>query len=502
MSASIKGLHSHNFSGGNEELIAVWKTSTIHRIGSSWSRGPGITLTDNTDAYMSSFLDEVFLTNGVDGNWNYDGSIWTQTNNVDGSPIGKFNTVLGPRIFMLGVKINGVNYPKRVWYSDLPGNTLTWGLESGTDLVQTAGDNEVSSSSSLFRTRNIKVGDPFFITSGQNAGKYTVQSLGDSDGENKETTLLLTEDLENSETDSTFWTGSNWFDIETNTSDEGMGLAVTSNEVFAIMKNSVHRFNVTSKELRRVKNAPGTTSSRSVLSDGGYVWWYHPSGIYRTSGSQEEITTNAIEDIIDGVPDQTKVVGWVNKMENTINFYLGDVTTRDGDVISDCVVSFDTNSEAWSTRSYDRPVLVATEWLKNSVPEIYVGDDSDGVHHWDYGTSFNGSPIAFSMETQWMFPEGSESIVDFNRMRLFVENGPDVQVQFKLCYRPLGDEKNWITDKDWTPMIGSQGGEMSEWKFTRESRAAGVKFNFIESSADESFLIEKFVLYYSNPSSY
>lgn len=500
--AEIRGLHSHNFFEGNEELIAVWKTATIHRIGNSWRRGPGIQLTNDTDAYMSSFLDEVFLTNGVDANWNYDGSIWTQTNNVSGSPIGKFNTVLGPRIFLLNVKINGVSYPRRVWYSDLPGVTLTWGFESGTDLTQTAGSNEISSSSALFRTRNIKVGDPFFITSGANAGQYTVQSLGDSDGDNRETTILLTEELENSATNSSYWVGSNWFDTETNMSDEGMGLGVTSNEVFVFLQNSVHRFNVTSRELRRVKNAPGTTSSRSILSDGGYVWWYHPSGIYRTSGSQEELMTNPIEDIIDGVSNQTEVVGWINKNENTVNFYLGDVTLRDGETISKCVVSFDTNSEAWFTRSYDKPIKVATEWLKDSVPEVYVGDDSNGVHHWDYGTDFNGAEIPFALETQWIFPMDPQTFVDFDRIRSFVENGPDVQINFKLCYRPMGDEQNWSVDKDWTPLIGSQGSDQSEWKFPRDSRAAGVKLQVIESSGDKSFLMEKVVIYYSNPSSY
>lgn len=474
----------------------------MHRIGNAWSRGPGINLTNDTDAYMSSFLDEVILTNGIDSNWNYDGSLWTQTNNVDGSPIAKFNIVLGPRIYLLNIKINGVSYPRKVWYSDLPGPTLTWGLESGTDLVQTTGSNEISSASAQFRTRNIKVGDPVFITDGPNKGKYTVQALGDEDGENRETSLLITEELTNSATGSSFWVGSNWFDTETNMADEGMGLGVTSNEVFVFLKNSVHRFNATSTELRQLKNAPGTTASRSIISEGGYVWWYHPSGIYRSSGGQEELMTNGIEDVIDGVSDVTAPVGWSNRKEKTINMYLGTTTLRDGEVITNCTASLDTNSNAWFLRSYDRTIKCTTPWLKSGIPEVYAGSDNDDVYQLDTGTDFNGAEIPLGVESGWIFPMGSESLLDFTRLRSFVENGPDVQIVFKLAYRPSGDERNWITDKDWKPLIGSQGGEMSEWVFPKDSRATGVKIKFIESSGDESLLIEKFVLFYSNPSSY
>jgi hypothetical protein len=50
-------------------------------------------------------------------------------------------------------------------------------------------------------------------------------------------------------------------------------------------------------------------------------------------------------------------------------------------------------------------------------------------------------------------------------------------------------------------MEGSQRAERSEWVFpSTKCRASGVQLKIVESSKDESFLIEKIVCYYSSES--
>lgn len=497
--SNILGLHPHNFVSEGEKLIAVWEKTPMVYNGSGWIRGA--TLTDNKDAYMASFIDKVFLVNDTDNNFEYNGTYWTSNENAKGSPIAKFIFPLSTRLFLFNIQILGTRYASKCWYSDLPNNnTLTWGLESGTDLVQTAGSAVVTSASSFFKDRNIKVADPLFILSGANKRNkfFTVQSV-DSD-----TQITLTEDMTATDTGS-FWLGSNWFDVETDDGDMGNGLGSASNELILYKKNSVSRYNVEGQALRRIKDIPGTTSPRSIVSWGGYSYWYHPSGIYRTGGGLGENISAPIEDMIDGVADvsQTLVVGFVDQIRNEVGMYLGDITLRDGETITDCAVVLDLDSNIWTPRSYDRPFKVATNWLKSSIPEIYIGDDSSGVFKLNSGTQFKTSDIPFGLELYPIFPAGEDALVIFNRIRVYIENGPDIQIFYKLIYKPRhGVEGIWDSDDTWYALRGSQIGDRVDWYFPTDARASGVKLKFVESGGDESFLIEKITLYYSEESNF
>jgi hypothetical protein len=498
MASDILGLKSHNFANGTEELIAIWYKTPMIRKNNAWIRS-GPSLTPGTKAEMESFLDNVFLVNGTDVNWNYDGSAWSSEKNFYDSPISKYIKRHNARLYLYNIKIGGVSYPSRVWLSDLPkNNQITWGLETGNNLIQTAGEAEVISAGSTFLRNNIKIGDPFTITTGANQGEYTVQSI------DSQTQITLTTDLTNTTSGSSFWVGGNWFDVETDDGDIGMGLGVTSNEIFCFKKDSVHRYNSIGNELRQVRNAPGTTSPRSIVTYEDYVYYYHPSGIYRTAGFTEELISSSIYDVIEGVATafQDDVVSWVNRKKQTINMFLGDVTLRDGDTITNCVATFDVNAKAFSFRSYPLLFRVATPWLSSNVPKIYLGDNSSNVVEIDTGTSFGNSTIPSQLITKVYFPGGSEALVNFDRVRFYLENGQDVQIYYRLYYQPTGVEDQWINNPDWKPMKGSNRGDRSEWRFPMGTRASGIQFKFVESSVDESFFFEKLVIYYSEASNY
>lgn len=498
--AEITGLHLHEFTSGTSELIAMWAKTPMVRKSTYWMRGP--TLTADKQAHMASFINNVFLVNYTDNNYAYNGSAWTYKNTED-SPIAQYIIPYATRLYLYKIKIAGVEYPSRAWFCDYPVNgEISWGLETGSDLVQTADSNVITSAGSSFKQRGIKVGDPLFITSGTNARRdeYVVQSI------DSETQITLDEDLTNSATGSSFWVGGNWFDVNTDDGDFGMGMGLTSNYIIFFKKKSILRFIETgsTRELRQIKNAVGTTSSRSIVSKGDYVYWYHPSGIYRTNGADYEIISNPIEDVVDGITsgNESAVVGWKNETYDTVNFYLGDVTLRDGDTISGCVVSFDENTETWAPRSYSITPKVATDGLESDSYKVYVGDNSDSVYQFDTGTDFNDSNISTRIELAPIYPEDSETIIEPRRVRLYISNGPDVQLYYKLLYKPNSDGITWDNDAEWRPMKGSQNGDRAEWVFPVGERASGVKFLIVENSNNESFYYEKLVLYYSNPANY
>ena len=493
--ANTVGLYGYNKSDGTEEMIAVWCRAPVIYNSSSgtWEKAP-ITLTVDQKAEFRTFLDYMFLVNGVDPNYSYDGSVWSADTNLNDAPKAYYIEKYNVKLYLGNITYGGVSYPSRVWSSDLPENgKITWGLETGTDLAQTADSAVVTSAGSVFKTRNIKVGDPFIITTGSNAGEYTVQSIDSN------TQITLTEDLDNTQTSKTFWVGSNWFDVETDDGDIIKGFGKNSNELLIFKRNSLHRYSSRGLELRQVKDSPGTTARRSIVNLGNYTYYYHPSGIYRYGGGTTDLISNAMEDFIDGVTtaNQDDVVAW-KQNEKIVLFYLGDVTLRDGTSISDCVVSYNTTSNTWSSRSYPFEITVATNWLKSNVPTIYVASGSY-VYEIDTGTDFNDSAIPFELETKPYFPVGENTIVDFNKVRVCIENGLDIQVLYKLYYRPTSNVGQWTNDNDWQPLQGSVRSDRAEFTFPSNSRASGVALKFIESSTNESFLIEKFVIYCSNP---
>lgn len=487
-----QGIHGQAFSSGTDELWVVWN-SVPKKYDSSlgWVNAP-VKLSASTDVYFESFLDGMFMVNGSDSNYFYNGSTWSTTTNLADSPKGKYIKEHLTRLYLYSVVMAGTTYQSRVCYSDFPKNgQITWGLETGSDLSQTASSAVVTSAGSLFQTRNIKVGDPFLITTGDNAGEYTVQSV------DSETQITLTETLDNTDSSNTFWVGGNWFDVGTDDGDIGMGIGETSNEIFLFKKSALYRYSALEKTLKKVKTAPGTTSPRSIVGWGGFVYWYHPSGIYRCAGLSEEKISNSIEDIIDGVPDTTAVVGWVNPKLGTINFYLGNVTTREGETIQNCVAVHDTDSNHMYLESIKHSARCAVTWIESNDVSIHLADNNSGVFLMGTGTDFNDAAISFEAESWPIFPQGTEAMLNFRRLRAYIDNGPDVQLQYKLIYKPTRREDTWSIDNDWKPLIGSQKGDRAEWYFPEGSMASGVRIKAIESSTNESFLIKKFVIYYS-----
>jgi hypothetical protein len=494
-------LHGYNKSDGTDKLIGAWygRVITYNPITNHWDRSTTPAFAPGNICSATNFLDYMFVID-YRQNFCYDGSTWSSSTNLSDSPVAKYIENQGVYLFLGNIILRGTAYPSRVWISDLPksSGSITWGLETGSDLSQLASSAAITSAGSLFVTRNIKTGDKLVIENGNNAGDYTVRSV------DSETQLTLTQTLSNTVSNSNFWVGSNWVDVKTNDGDVLTGFGKNSNEVLFFKKNSLHRFNPTSKTLRQVKEVKGTTSSRSIVNMNEYTYYFYPKvGILRYDGTTSLILSNGIEDLIQGISSSmyTEVVGW-SVDSKLVEFYLGNVMTRDGDSIAYCCATWDTITETWALRSLPFGIENKTEWYQDDVPNTYLVTTDGKILKVGDGYTYAGTNIAFSLEDRVIFPEGSDVIVDFQRLRLFIENGLDMQVMYKLYYKPTSDPKRWDIDKDWHSLKGRANGDLVEFVFDdeKQKRARGIKLKFIQSSGDESFLIEKYILYYSNPS--
>lgn len=491
------GLAAFNKSDGTDKIMSFFGTDVyVYNSGTSAWDAQSQTFTASQTFDTSQFLDYLFVVNGTDANRTYDGSSWSQATNLGDAPKASFIQGYQTRLYLGVTTVGATTYKSRVWYSNLPKNdTVTWGLETGADLSQSSSSAVVTSAGSTFKTNGIITGNTFRITTGTNAGEYTVQSV------DSETQITLTETLVNTASNSTFWVGGNYFDVRTNDGDTIQGLGENAAELLVYKRNSLHRYNIRANTLYRVENALGTTSFRSILSLGGHTFSYHPlKGISRYRAGVTEVIGEPINDVLKGMATAkyTAVTSW-SENDRYACFYIGDTTLRDGETVSECVVVFDTFTEHWTLRSYPQAILGSTFWYNAGVPQTYICDDSGEVYQTDSGYGYGTTALTFNVETNSTFPAGTDATIDFRSLRIYVEDIVDLAAQYRLIYRPMRDDGIWTNDITWKPLSGSIRGNKSEFQFPTGSRASGVELRLIESSTNKVSLIEKMTLYYAEP---
>ena len=147
--SDILGLYNFRDSGAgtNNQLIAVNGTIAYYLSGATWtSKRTG--LTSGAKARFSTYLDFVFMVNGVDATAIWDGNpanSFLTTGNAASAPIGKFIENFRSRMWIAGNE----SYPDRLYYSSLPSSVttpiITWNTSVTTgqwiDISPSDGEN-------------------------------------------------------------------------------------------------------------------------------------------------------------------------------------------------------------------------------------------------------------------------------------------------------------------------------------------------------------------------
>ena len=337
--SNILGIKNFIRSNASEKLLVAFDNDIGVLDGSPDFVGQGRNLSA-AKMEFDVFLDYCIGVNGVDRNQVYNGT-WFDGGARTRMPIANFVKTVGNKIYIANLTYVGTNYKSRVWISDLSKNDdITWGYETGTNLAQTAGSSVVTSTNAGFLTYNIKVGDPFFITTGTNAGQYTVNTI-DSDQQ-----ITLVEAMKFTATGSTYWVGSNWFDARRNDGDTLQGLGENDSKLLVFKRESLFRYD--EKELRRVKGAPGTTSHRSITNVRENTYYFHDTGIIRYDGLSTFLVSRPIQDWIDGISSSSydSIVGW--KDEDILYMFVGDISnSAKGISLTNAILIYDTAAQAW-----------------------------------------------------------------------------------------------------------------------------------------------------------
>jgi hypothetical protein len=483
-------LHGFNRSDGINQLIAGFGND-INRFESGTMTWTGFSqpISSTLRGSTATFLDATFWTNGGQNNKRYNGLVWTDEVLTKKAPLAKY-CFADPnltRIYLGNISYNGRSYASRVWYTDLPkDDDVTYGLEYGVDLVQYAGGATVKSNSAYFVTRNVKTGDPFIISSGANVGEYRIASV------DNESEVTLTRPLTAAAINSEYWCGSNFFDVVTNNNDVITGFGDNSDQLLVFKRNSLYRRSTS--QTRKIKGAPGTTSFQSIVNIKDHTHYFHDTGIWRFNGINSELISRPIQDYIEGIDTDNypKIVAW--KVGETLRVFVGNVVnTAKGINVENCILDFDTITETWSPGSLPIFITASTTFLEDNVEYIYLGSDEGKVYLENTGTSDDGTPIPWMMDTGFHFPAGPEILVEFTRMIVYTENGRGIPVSYKLYGTPEVDEKQ-------SSGLGDIENQITELEFKQEREeevlGRGISVQLGIASTVDPPIIERIDLFY------
>lgn len=491
---NINGSGALSTSTGYDRLLSFTTDGDAYIYDSTYTpnwRRQWLGLTAGEKVETESFLDMLFVVNGLtDAPRTYNGiktdlTSWSTTTNVTDMPKAKYIKGGNGRLYLFNIALLiGGNFASRVWYSDLPkNNTIVWDFESGSDLAQTASSKVVTSAGSLFKTRGIKSGDKFTITTGTNAGEYNVDTV------DSETQITLTEALTATQTGKDFWVGGNWFDVDRNNSDVGMGLGWNFNRLLTFKRHSVSKFQKTTDlatdNLLPIKGAPGTTSGRSIVDTPGFTYWWSDTGLWRTDGVSGQLMSTAMQEVVDGIAAGSldDVVGWFEN-DRVIKMFIGDVSnTVTGLTINKCVFCYDTLSNTYWTESLSDTITTAEEFVEGTARKRnYIFSNAGEVFITQEGNSFDGDPIYMEVEHHPYFPISPEYSVNIPRIKLFGESLKSIElVGWKRIYYDKG-----LKDDDFRPVdIAYQTEHEIEIRTKEgENRAAGFVLGYIDNTSD------------------
>lgn len=463
--------------------------------------GYKLNITSGNKMEFSVFLDHVFFQNKVDRPRTFNGTSWGFTH-ANHMPLSKYLFPFKSRLYLGNCKFTdleapldesgtGLNFPSRVFYPDLYNtDALTWGLAWGRDGAPIQGTNifnVISGGDGIpnnFLAQNIKIGDPLFITSFDSGRvllsrkRYTVAKIPSA------YRLETVEKFEPSvDTNLHWWVGSNWFDVGTDDNDQITGFGENNNIlIFKLLSLWVY----SGSQLRKVRDAVGTSSQRSVINKNGYTYYFHGShpkitGIYRFDGSQSVKVSRAIDPFIQGMAAGAydDVVSWSEGDE--LRWYIGDLTNANHEIsMTKAVATYHTVTGAWDVSPINDAIVARAPWQVSNEEYFYTGTNSDQILKMGIGNAFKTSPIPMRLQTKVYYPLSTDIINEFTHVQVVGRQVKGLLLGYKLWNTPFN------VDDTFYP-LGMLTGDLTEFTIPDKHRiASGISFEIKEMGTSEN----------------
>lgn len=282
-------------------------------------------------------------------------------------------------------------------------------------------------------------------------------------------------------TDNTISGGTGFLQISPNDGEKIRGLKRHPRALLVFKENHIYRiFNVNNAD-PDPSIMRGTYSQESIIESKRGIHYHHPSGFYDFvfDGEQKEISRPII-DIIQSITraNYDNIAGWAE--DDALCWSVGDITLG-GIAFTNVVCRYTLSTEVWTVYSTASEIRSASFYDdgSNGVFNL-VGDDNGYVMKWGVGTTDNGSPIFYDLQTQWMtLTQLRTTSKTLSTIVSLHENAQGGNLSYKLDtdplskWRPIGD-----LARDLYQIDSLNAKDFYRIKFRLSGNSSGSPFNF------------------------
>ena len=300
----------------------------------------------------------------------------------------------------------------------------------------------------------------------------------------------------------------NYFDIDTDDGDVGMGLGVNGNRLLLFKEKSLFRYDTNS--LYKVPGCPGTVSQRTVKNIQGLTLYLHSTGLWGYDGASGQLLSRNIDEVIKGVSASSLAGACAVVKGDHYYVFVGDVSNSQANLeISNCLIDYDAAKNACTWRSLHRAPTIFFDYktdtssitydaatvsyssaeitynaLLDAQDKTYFGTKEGQVLEWG-GSNYDGQyPISFLVETRDLYFSYPVLFKLFQKVIVLHNRGAGLTIQYKV------DDGNWLT-------LGRVDQNNSELIFPYGTRGRRIKFRLFESSSTDTFELEGLDVHYT-----
>jgi len=392
----VLGIHNHR--GTNSFALCSVSDGTNADIykstGTTWTKS----LQDDTkdlEVSFAQFLDTTIRVNGTDAvKSTTDASTWVTTGgnlDIDNMPNGtivkvykqRLQVISGSTVYISSTPLAHLSYDAQTVNFTI-GAILTGGTSGATAVV--LADTDAGT------TGTLKLGSISGIF--QNNETITDEDSGSATANGTSTFKIswISGNKENLQVDPQ--NGSNIIAVGITGGIEGI-------EIF-FKDNGGYRYNGSFLDPKPFTTY-GCTSKFSISEFNGGIGFANQEGYCFTDGSSVKIITNAIQNWWSAIPSAylDNISTYANNKFLLIS--IGDITKKDSfgksKTYSNVVLYKSLTSDNWSILSFAKEFRCFTKYFDSGNQEIWGGTDAGEVHEIFNGTSDDGTPIFFEIET-------------------------------------------------------------------------------------------------------
>lgn len=284
-------------------------------------------------------------------------------------------------------------------------------------------------------------------------------------------------------TDNTISGGTSFIQISPQDGESITALQRHSRALLVFKQNHIYRiYSINSVDPDPMINV-GTYSQESVVSAKDGIYYHHSSGFYKyVDGGQQLEISKPIDDIVKAIPRSywENVSGWCD--DDHIYWSIGDITL-DGISYNNFVVCYTISTQIWTHSCYSVEIRSACEYDNGTTRIIAVGDNTGIVYEFNSGTSDNGSPINFDLQTHWLyFTQLKSDNKSFTEMGVNHENANGTQISYRI---------NKDKDSTWKP-VGEIEKDVYDIKKINAKNFNRIKFRFSGNSVGSPLILRGF----------